>query len=192
MTYPTSAFFRRPAPEVARNLIGATLLVDGVGGIVVETEAYDRSDPASHSFRGETIRNASMFGATGCAYVYRSYGVHWCLNAVCGGAVEGNAVLIRALEPLVGIETMCERRKVTDLHQLCRGPGRLCQALGVTKALDGHPLDAPPFAIELRTTTVEITSGPRVGITRGTENLWRFGLAGSLFLSQRLGRLADH
>ena len=186
MTYLPRGFFCRPAPETARDLIGTTLLVDGVGGIVVETEAYDRGDPASHSFRGQTIRNASMFGAAGCAYVYRSYGLHWCLNAVCGGAVAGSAVLIRALQPLVGIEIMRERRNVSNHRQLCRGPGRLCQALEVTEALDGHPLNVPPFAIERRTSTVEIISGPRVGITRSTQTLWRFGLAGSLFLSRRL------
>ena len=162
------------------------LLVEGVGGIVVETEAYDRQDPASHSFRGRTTRNASMFGPTGHAYVYRSYGLHWCLNAVCGTEASGSAVLIRALEPMVGIDLMRERRGVSDRRQLCRGPGRLCQALGVTGALDGRALDQPPFAIEDQLGPVEVVAGRRVGITCGTETLWRFGLAGSAFLSRPL------
>ncbi len=162
------------------------LLVEGVGGIVVETEAYDRQDPASHSFRGRTTRNASMFGPTGHAYVYRSYGLHWCLNAVCGTEASGSAVLIRALEPMVGIDLMRERRGVSDPRQLCRGPGRLCQALGVTGALDGRALDQPPFAIEDRSGPVEVVAGRRVGITCGTETPWRFGLAGSAFLSRPL------
>lgn len=181
-----SAFFRRPVPTVAAELIGATLTVDGVGGVVVETEAYDRTDPASHSFNGPTARNAAMFGPAGHAYVYRSYGMHWCLNLVCGAEPSGSAVLLRALRPTTGIEAMQARRASSELRQLCRGPGRLCQALGVTGALDGHPLDRPPFAIEARAAPVAIAQGRRVGITRGAETPWRFGLAGSPFLSRPL------
>ncbi len=177
-------FFHRPVPVVARDLIGATLLVDGVGGVVVETEAYARDDPASHSFVGQTPRNASMFGPTGCAYVYRSYGIHWCLNAVCDAEVLGSAVLIRALEPTVGIEAMMQRRGVADLRRLCSGPGRLCQALGVTGALDGLPLDAPPFALEGRVAPPRIAEGRRIGITQAAETPWRFCLSGSPFLSR--------
>jgi DNA-3-methyladenine glycosylase len=184
-------FFQRPAPDVARDLIGATLLVGGVGGIVVETEAYDRDDPASHSFRGHrTARNAAMFGPAGHAYVYRSYGLHWCLNAVCGmEAAAGSAVLIRALEPRAGVDLMRERRRgggASDPRRLCGGPGRLCQALGVTGALDGRRLDEPSFAIEGRSGSVEVVAGRRIGITRGVEAPWRFGLAGSPFLSRPL------
>lgn len=177
-------FFHRPVPVVARDLIGATLLVDGVGGVVVETEAYARDDPASHSFMGQTPRNASMFGPTGCAYVYRSYGIHWCLNIVCDAEARGSAVLIRALEPTAGIEVMMQRRGVADLRRLCSGPGRLCQALGVTGALDGLPLDAPPFALEDRVAAPRIAEGRRVGITQAAETPWRFCLSGSPFLSR--------
>ena len=180
------AFFRRSVPNVARDLIGAMLLVDGVGGIVVETEAYDRDDPASHSFQGRTVRNASMFGPAGHAYVYRSYGIHWCLNAVCGVEAPGSAVLIRALEPVAGADLMRERRGVSDPRLLCSGPGRLCQALGVTGALDGRPLDTPPFIFESRSRPVQILEGRRIGITRGVETPWRFVLSSSAFLSRPL------
>ena len=178
------AFFHQPVPVVARDLIGATLLVDGVGGIVVETEAYARDDPASHSFVGQTPRNASMFGPTGHVYVYRSYGVHWCLNTVCDAEALGSAVLIRALQPTTGIGLMMQRRGVADLRRLCSGPGRLCQALGVTGALDGLPLDAPPFALEERLEPPQIVEGRRIGITQAAETPWRFCLSGSPFLSR--------
>ncbi len=178
------AFFQRPVPDVAHDLIGATLLVDGVGGIVVETEAYDRSDPASHSFRGRTPRNAAMFGPAGHAYVYRSYGIHWCLNFVCGAEAAGSAVLIRALEPVAGLDIMRERRGASDPLLLCSGPGRLCQALGITGALDGRPLDAPPFVINGRSELLPVAAGRRIGITRGTGTPWRFGRSGSAFLSR--------
>src|SRR5436305_2946257 len=142
----TRAFFAREALSVARDLIGVVLLVDGVGGIIVEAEAYDPSDPASHSFEGRrTPRNESMFGPAGQSYVYRSYGVHWCLNFVCGG---GGAALIRALEPIAGLDAMQKRRGPVKPTQLCAGPGRLTQARGITGALDGSALPQPPSLLE--------------------------------------------
>jgi DNA-3-methyladenine glycosylase len=140
-------FFARPVAEVGRDLIGATLLVDGVGGRIVELELYDHEDPASHGFRGRTERNASMFGPPGHAYVYRSYGIHWCLNLVCADEGVAAAVLLRALQPTQGLDVMRKRRGLEAERLLCAGPGRLCQALGVTRAHDGLPLDAPPFAL---------------------------------------------
>lgn len=178
-------FMRRPA-VVARALIGVRLTVDGVGGVIVETEAYDAADPASHSFRGPTARNAAMFGPPGQAYVYRIYGLHWCLNFVCSAPGEtGGAVLIRALEPAADVETMIARRGAVDLRRLCAGPGRLCQALGVTGALDGAPLNAPPFSLRPPggAAAAGVAVGPRIGITKGADTPWRFGLAGSPFLS---------
>ena len=143
------AFFRRTAPEVARDLIGAMLLVDGVGGRIVETEAYARDDPAAHTFRGPNARNAAMFGPPGRAYVYRSHGLHWCLNTVCAAdAAAGSGVLIRALEPLEDLDRMRERRGLEEPRLLCSGPGRLCQALGVTIVLNGRSLHEPPFRLE--------------------------------------------
>lgn len=177
------AFYDRPVIEVARALIGATLTVDGVGGIVVETEAYHAGDPAAHSFAGRTSRNAAMFGPPGRAYVYRSYGLHWCMNIV-GGAEEAAAVLIRALEPTCGLAVMAQRRGLVDPRLLCAGPGRLCQALAITGALDGLPLDAPPFALVPTTTSPALLVGRRIGISRAADEPWRFGLAGSRFLSR--------
>ena len=184
------AFFARPPLVVARELIGATLTVDGVGGVIVETEAYDRGDEASHSHAGPTARNAAMFGPAGCAYVYLSYGLHWCLNLVCGppaagGGGAGAAVLVRAIAPTLGIEAMCARRGLQDVRRLCAGPGRLGQALGVTRALDALPLDAPPFALWAATAAAGVVEGPRIGVSKAAERPWRFGQAGSPFLSRR-------
>jgi DNA-3-methyladenine glycosylase len=134
------ADFMGDAPQVAQALIGAVLLVDGVGGRIVETEAYDREDPASHSHSGPTLRNQAMFGPPGRAYVYRSYGIHWCLNFVCREEGHGAGVLIRAIEPLEGIPIMCERRGLHEPRLLCSGPGRVGQALGIVHAFNGHRL----------------------------------------------------
>ena len=181
----TREFFARPVHEVAPELIGALLLVDRVGGRIVEVEAYDQDDPASHSFRGMTPRTAAMFGPAGRAYVYRSYGIHWCLNLVCGEEGRAEAALVRALEPTTGIETMRERRGLEEPRALCSGPGKVCQALGITRVLDGLPLDEPPFALVSREDEPELAVGPRIGITRAVEQPWRYGLAGSPFLSRR-------
>jgi DNA-3-methyladenine glycosylase len=179
-------FFARSVHEVAPELIGATLLVDGVGGVIVEVEAYDQEDPASHGFRGPTPRTAAMFGPPGHAYVYRSYGIHWCVNLVCDVEGRAEAALVRALEPTQGIDTMRERRGVGDMRALCSGPGKLCQALGITRELDGLALDEPPFELRARTTEPEVVQAPRIGITRAAELPWRYGVAGSRFLSRPL------
>ena len=175
--------FARPVELVARALIGATLLLDGVGGVIVETEAYDRDDPASHSFAGPSARNGAMFGPVGCAYVYRIYGAHWCLNLVAGEA-PGAAVLIRALEPIHGLELMHKRRGLDDARALCSGPGKLCQALEITRAQDGSSLTEPPFDLLSAAGEREVAVGPRIGITKGADTPWRFGLEGSRFLSR--------
>lgn len=174
-------FFARPALAVARDLIGATLGVDGVGGVIVETEAYHGDDPASHSFRGETLRNRAMFGPPARSYVYRSYGIHWCLNFVCADA---GAVLIRAVEPRFGIDLMRERRGMDDERRLCSGPGRLAQALGIDLRLNDRPLDRLPFEVDLAAAEAPVVTGPRIGISRAADLPWRFGLAGSPFLSK--------
>jgi DNA-3-methyladenine glycosylase len=182
------AFFARSVHEVAPDLVGITLLVDGVGGPIVEVEAYDHEDPAAHGYAGKTERNASMFGPPGHAYVYRSYGVHWCLNFVCEAVGVASAVLIRALEPTEGLDRMRERRGLDDLRLLCAGPGRLCQALGITREHDGLALDAPPFELLPRERAPEIAVGPRIGITKAADHPWRYGLAGSKFLSRPIRR----
>jgi DNA-3-methyladenine glycosylase len=176
--------FDQPSRLVARALIGATLLVDGVGGVIVETEAYDQADPASHTFMGPTTRNAAMFGPSGHAYIYRSYGIHWCLNFTCRPAGHGAGVLIRALEPRTGLEVMRERRGVSDARLLCSGPGRLGQALGITMAQYGLPLDRPPFFVAAPDEPVPVTVGPRIGLSKAVEQPWRFGLAGSRYVSR--------
>jgi DNA-3-methyladenine glycosylase len=180
----TRRFFDRSVLEVAPDLIGATLLVGGVGGAIVELEAYHHTDPAAHSYRGRTDRNAVMFGPPGYAYIYRSYGIHWCLNFVCEGEGSASAVLIRALQPVTGLATMRRRRGISDERLLCAGPGRLCEALAVTHAHNGLRLDRRPFALYARTEPVEIAVGPRIGLTKAVERPWRYGLAGSRFLSR--------
>ena len=176
---------RRSPHEVAPDLIGATLKLDGVGGIIVEVEAYDHEDPAAHGFRNRrTERNASMFLPGGYAYVYRSYGIHWCLNVVCDEEGVAGAVLVRALEPTHGVEEMVARRGVDELRLLCSGPGRLAQALSVTREHDGLPFERPPFELRPPAGAVELVIGTRVGITKAADRPWRYGLAGSRYLSR--------
>ena len=177
-------FFARSVHEVAPDLVGVTLLADGVGGPIVELEAYDHEDPAAHGYRGRTERNASMFGPPGHAYVYRSYGIHWCLNFVCEQEGSASAVLIRALEPTSGVDEMRARRGLDDPRLLCAGPGRLCQALGITREHDGLPLDRPPFELLPSAEEPKLVVGPRVGITKAADQPWRYALAESRYLSQ--------
>lgn len=177
-----TAFFSRPPEAVARDLIGATLIYGDAGGMIVETEAYHSGDPASHSFRGQTLRNAAMFGPPGTAYVYRIYGMHWCLNFVC---MPGSAVLIRALEPTIGLDRMAERRGGLAPRLLASGPGRLCAALGITRDDDGKSLFEPPFALLANTEERNVLVGPRIGITKAVEEPLRFGLEGSPYLSRK-------
>ena len=177
-------FFARSVHELAPDLIGTTFLCDGVGGVIVEVEAYDHEDPAAHGYAGRTERNASMFGAPGHAYVYRSYGVHWCVNFVCEDVGVAAAVLIRALEPTRAIDVMRARRGVEDVRALCSGPGKLCQALAISREQDGLPLDRPPFELQPRAAPVRVVRGPRIGITKATDRNWRYGLAESPYLSR--------
>lgn len=179
-------FLNRSAVEVAPQLIGWTFRVGEIGGWIVETEAYSRTDPASHSFSGPTRRNASMFGRPGSAYVYRIYGLHWCMNIVCADA---SAVLLRAIEPQQGISQMQERRCVTDLRQLCSGPAKLAQALAISGELDGAALDAAPFLLSAPEQSCTVDCGPRIGISRAVEEPWRFWLRGSSFVSGPKSRL---
>src|SRR5271169_5527949 len=180
----TRAFFSRSVHEVAADLVGAMLLFNGAGGRIVEVEAYHHTDAAAHSFRGPTSRNAVMFGPPGYAYVYRSYGIHWCVNYVCEPKGSASAVLIRAVEPTVGLAIMRRRRGVADVRLLCSGPGRVCAALRITHAQNGLALDAPPYALYARTDEVEVIAGPRIGLTKAVEKPWRYGLKGSRFLSK--------
>jgi DNA-3-methyladenine glycosylase len=184
----TRSFFGRSVHEVAPELVGTTLLFNGVGGRIVEVEAYHQTDPAAHSFRGPTERNAIMFGPPGYAYVYRSYGIHWCLNFVCEPKGSASAVLIRALEPTEGLKAMRRRRGTADERLLCSGPGRLCQALGITHKQNGFALDEPPFELFARTDAVEVAAGPRIGLTKAVDKPWRYGLKGSRFLSKPFAR----
>jgi DNA-3-methyladenine glycosylase len=178
------SFFDRSVHKVAPELIGATLLVDGVGGIIVEVEAYHHTDPAAHSYIGRTERNAVMFGPAGYAYVYRSYGIHWCLNFVCEGDGSASAVLIRAIAPTEGLAAMRRRRGLRDERALCSGPGKLCEAMAVTHRHNGLPLDRAPFELRARSKAPDIVTGVRIGITKAVEKPWRYGLKGSRFLSK--------
>jgi DNA-3-methyladenine glycosylase len=178
------AFFARPVLDVAPDLIGVTLLMNGVGGIIVEVEAYHHTEPAAHSFKGPTPRNGVMFGPPGFVYVYRSYGIHWCVNFVCEKAGSASAVLIRALQPTHGIAAMRRRRGLHDEKSLCSGPGKLTEALGITHQHNALALDAPPFALHARVGTPDIVAGIRIGLTKAVELPWRYGLKGSKFLSK--------
>lgn len=180
----TRAFFDRSVHDVAPDLIGATLLVNGVGGVIVEVEAYHHTDPAAHSYRGKTERNAAMFGPPGHLYVYRSYGMHWCANLVCEAEGAASAVLIRALQPTHRLGLMRRRRGVKDERLLCAGPGRLAQALGLSIKHNGLPCDAAPLALFARTGTLDVVAGERIGITKAAELPWRYGLKGSRFVSK--------
>jgi DNA-3-methyladenine glycosylase len=180
----TRAFFDRSVHEVAPELIGATFLAGGVGGIIVEVEAYHHTEPAAHSHRGETPRNRIMFGPPGYTYVYRSYGIHWCVNFVCEQAGSASAVLIRAIAPTDGIEAMRRRRGLEDIRALCSGPGKLTEAMGITHAHNGLALDQAPIALYARPDEVEVVTGVRIGITKAVELPWRYGLKNSRFLSK--------
>jgi DNA-3-methyladenine glycosylase len=177
-------FFSRSVHEVAPDLIGATLLVNGVGGVIVEVEAYHHTEPAAHSFNGPTPRNMVMFGPPGFLYVYRSYGIHWCMNFVCEKEGSASAVLIRALEPTHGIAAMRRRRGPPDERMLCSGPGKLCEAMAVSDKHNGLALDAAPIAVYARAHKPDVVSGVRIGITKAAELPWRYGLKGSKFLSK--------
>ena len=179
------SFFARSVHEVAPDLIGATFLVNGVGGIIVEVEASDQTDPAAHSFRGPTPRNAVMFGPPGYTYVYLSYGLNWCVNLVCQAAGSAAGVLLRAIEPTHGLAAMRQRRGVTDAKALCSGPGKLCEALAITKALSELPIDRSPIALHARSGGAEIATGVRIGLTKAVDLPWRYGLKGSKYLSKR-------
>jgi DNA-3-methyladenine glycosylase len=178
------AFFARHVLEVAPDLIGVTMLVNGVGGIIVEVEAYHHTEPAAHSFNGPTPRNSVMFGPPGFVYVYRSYGIHWCINLVCEKEGSASAVLIRALQPTHGVRAMRRRRRLHDEKSLCSGPGKLTEALGITHQHNALALDAPPFALHARVGRPDIVAGVRIGLTKAVELPWRFGLKGSKFLSK--------
>lgn len=176
--------FSASAHEVAPKLIGAQFFVNGVGGIIVVVEAYDQSEPASHTFSGPSVRNAAMFGPPACAYVYRSYGIHWCLNFVCAPEGHGAGILIRAIQPIKGLEIMRVRRGVEAERLLCSGPGRVGQALEVVHAFNARSLAKEPFKLLPAIAPVDVIQGPRIGISKAMDLPWRFGLAGSPFLSK--------
>jgi DNA-3-methyladenine glycosylase len=178
------AFFARSVHEVAPDLIGATLLFNGVGGTIVELEAYHHTEPAAHSFRGPTPRNLVMFGPPGFSYVYRSYGIHWCVNFVCEEEGSASAVLIRALQPTHGLAAMRRRRGLHEERTLCSGPGKLCEALGITIAHSALALDQPPYALYARTGKVDVVTGIRIGLTKAVDLPWRYGLKDSKFVSK--------
>jgi DNA-3-methyladenine glycosylase len=177
-------FFARSVHEVAPDLIGATLLFNGVGGVIVELEAYHHTEPAAHSYNGPTPRNQVMFGPPGFVYVYRSYGIHWCVNFVCEKEGSASAVLIRALEPTHGLAAMRRRRRLDEDRALCSGPGKLTEALGITREHNGLALDTPPFALHARKGKVDVVSGIRIGLTKAVDLPWRYGLKDSKFLSR--------
>ncbi len=181
-------FFTNSVHDVAPAILGATLLVDGAGGRIVEVEAYHQTDPAAHSYRGPTERNATMFGPPGHLYVYRSYGIHWCMNFVCEPEGQASAILIRAIEPTAGLKAMRRRRGLEDARLLCSGPGRLCEALGITRRHDGLALDRPPFELRAPEEPVDVVIGPRIGITKAADRPWRYGVRGSKFLSKPFPR----
>jgi DNA-3-methyladenine glycosylase len=181
------AFFDRSVHDVARELIGCELRFRGAGGIIVEAESYERNDPACHAYVGLTPRTSTLFGAPGRAYVYLSYGIHSLLNAVCEPDGSAAAVLIRALEPRWGIEEMARRRGRAGPRELCSGPGKLTEALGIGREMNGTSLAEPPFELRARSDAwreVEVSTGPRIGISRGVELPWRFCAAGSAYLSR--------
>jgi DNA-3-methyladenine glycosylase len=177
-------FFDRSVLDVAPDLIGATLLFNGVGGVIVEVEAYHHTEPAAHSYNGPTPRNRVMFGPPGFTYVYRSYGIHWCVNFVCEKEESASAVLIRALAPTHGLAAMRRRRGLQDERALCSGPGKLCQALGISVAHSGLRLDRAPFALHARVGEADVVTGVRIGITKAVDLPWRYGLRGSRYLSK--------
>lgn len=192
MTTPTldQAFFARDARVVARALLGCQLTnatdEGAAGGIIVETEAYlGTKDPASHAFRGPTKRTAVMFGAGGHAYIYFTYGMHYCFNVVTGANGVGEAVLIRALEPTIGLDLMQGRRGIVDRHQLTNGPAKLVQALGITSADYGRSLLEPPLVITAGPKPRRVTTSPRVGITNAQDKLWRYYITDNHYVSRR-------
>ena len=178
------SFFARSVHDVAPELIGATLMVGGAGGVIVEVEAYHHTDPAAPSYIGMTPRNAVMFGPPGFAYVYRSYGIHWCLNVVCEPEGSASAILIRASEPTAGTAAMRRRRGLTELRALCSRPNKQNKTHNKTNRQNGLALDRAPLEIRARASAPDIVTGPRIGITKAVEHPWRYGLKGSQFLSK--------